>query len=574
MDALYHHEWAASIIESGWLGKVSFFRAPLYPYFLALLYKIFGINLLVPRIAQSIIGSFNCVLTSLIGTKLFKKRVGIISGFIAGAYPLFIYFDNELLIPTLLIFLVLLGFYLLLKQIPAKPSKPALYLNGIIWGLAAITRPNVLLFLVILIFWLIKRFKNNTKTVILYGLLGVMTTILPVTIRNYLVDKEFVLIAWQGGTNFYIGNNRNSDGFTAIIPGTRKTWWGGFHDAKNIAEQALKRKLTNSEIDKYWLSQGIDFIKKEPFKAFYLYVKKTYLFFSGFEISNNRDIYFFAQLTYLKFLLFNSRFFQFPFGLLFPLSLLGIFFFIKQRKTDKNIKKKSNNILLTIIFIISYSVSFIIFFICARYRLVIIPFLIIWACYAVLFISDTIRKRKHKSLFTPSLLFVGFYVFFNANIFNITQSNPALNYLTLGVAYKQNGKTKKALDCYTKAINIDPNQPEGYYNMGNIYAQHKNFEAAKQLYLKAIAVDPKSARAYNNLGNIYFETGEFAAALKYYNIAHTLEPDYETPLYHAGLIYKSQGDLAKAESLWLEVLRINPNNKLVKNALGAIRQSK
>lgn len=567
MDALYHHDWAVSIIKSGWFGKDSFFRAPLYPYFLAFLYRIFGINLLIPRIVQSLIGSFNCVLVSKIGTILFKKRIGIISGIIAGIYPLFIYFDNELLIPTLLIFLILLGFYLILKQSSNRVSKLGWFFTGIIWGLAAITRPNVLFFLIILPFWLLKKLRKNSKMTILYGLLGVIAIIAPVTIRNYIVSKELVLIAWQGGTNFYIGNNPNSDGYTAIIPGTRKTWWGGFYDAKRIAEEALKRELKNSEIDKYWFIQGLEFIKKEPLNTFYLLLKKTYLFFGGFEISNNRDIYFFTRLSYLKFLIFNLPLFQFPFGIIFPLSLLGIFIFIKQRKSYRNDSKKEINILLALIFIISYSFSFVIFFVCARYRLVIIPFLIIFSSFAILFFIEEIKRRRIKNLLVPSLFFILTFLFFNANIFNVKQSSAALNYLTLGVSYKKIGRIKEAMDCYIKAIQIDPNQAEGYYNIGNIYAINKKYDVAKKFYLKAIEVDPGSARAYNNLGNIYFETGDLNKALECYNNAINLEPNYETPLYHAGLIYKGLGDLAKAESLWQKVLIINPNNEVVKREL-------
>lgn len=608
MDGLYHHNWAIRIIKEGWFGNDSFFRAPLYPYFIALLYKIFGIHLLIPRIAQSLIGSFNCVLTSMIGGILFNKKIGIISGIIASVYPLFIYFDNELLIPTFLIFLILLGFYFILKESSNDVSKLGCFFTGIIWGLAAITRPNVLLFLVILCFWVVKKSKKFYKTIILYGLLGVITIIIPITIRNYIVSREFVLIAWQGGTNFYIGNNPDSDGFTAIVPGTRKTWWGGFYDAKQIAETAMKKELENSEIDRYWFKKGLEFVKKEPLKTFYLSIKKVYLFFGGLEIGNNRDIYFFSHLTYLKFLIFNLPLLQFPFGIIFPLFLLGVFFFIKHSKMGLYCYDRKINILLVLLFVISYFLSFIIFFVCARFRLVIIPFLIIFASYAILSFIDNMKRRTPKVLVIPLLFFILIFLFFNANIFSVKTGNPVVNYLTLGVAYKKMGRVKETLDCYTMAIQSDPNQPEGYYNIGNIYAENGdynkakemyrkaievdplsmraynnlgiiyikegNYDEAKKMYCKAIEIDPNSARGYNNLGNIYFEIGEYDKALECYKQASILEPDYEKPLYHAGLVHMKLGNAAKAESLWQKVLTINPNNKQAKATLKYIQQSR
>ncbi len=516
------------------------------------------------------IGSLNCVLVAMIGTALFNKRIGIIAGIIASTYPVFIYFDNELLIPTVLIFLVLLGTYLILKLDAANISKGAWFYTGVVWGLAAITRPNVLLFLIALPFWIAQKLKKKYATALLYCGVGVIAMIIPVTIRNYMVSKEFVLIAWQGGTNFYIGNNPDSDGFTAIIPGTRKTWWGGFYDAKMIAEETLGRTLRNSEIDQYWMKQGIQFIVKQPVRALHLFLKKAYLFFGGFEISNNRDIYFFSHMTYLKFLIFNLPLFQFPFGLLFPLALCGICISLCQRG-DWSSSKRKTNIVLVLIFIISYALSFIIFFVCARYRLVVIPFLIIFASFAILFFIDTIRNKEYRKLLIPLIVFIVAYVFFNANIFNIQQHNPALNYLTLGVAYKEMGKTDDALESYKRALEFDPHDAEGYSNIGNIYAERKNFTVAKQFYIKAIEIDPSSAKAYNNLGNIYFEIEDYERALECYRNAITLEPDYQTPYYHAGLVYKRLGDFAKAESTWVRALEINPGNERIRRSLERLR---
>ena len=591
MDALYHHDWAVSIIKGGWLGEDAFFRAPLYPHFLALLYRIFGINLLIPRIVQSLIGSFNCILIQKIGCRLFNKKTGSTAGIIAAFYPLFIYFDNELFIPTTLIFFVLLGFYLILKQSLDKGTKSGWFITGIVWGLAAITRPNVILFLIILPFWFRRKLKKSFKPAILYGVLGVVSVIMPVTVRNYVVSKEFVPIAWQGGTNFYIGNNPYSDGRTAIIPGTRRSWWGGFYDAKRIAEEAMGRELKNSEIDRYWLSQGLAFIKNEPTKALSLFFKKTYLFFGGLEISNNRDIYFFTKPTYLKFLILNLPLLQFPFGLLLPLSLVGCWCAYKKRRDFS----------LILFFILPYSLSFILFFVCARYRVGIIPFLIILAAFATTSVIDEIKRKRMENIIPVLLIFVISFVFLNANIFRLRSVNPGFSYLTLadveykegnyqkaisylqetlnylpdcaealnslGVIYKKMGKTERALSYYLKAIESDPNQPETYLNIGNIFADAAKYDEAKDYFLKAIEIDPYLARAYNSLGNVYFSQGDLESALECYGKASKLEPNYVSPLYHAGLVHLRLGNTAEAESLWKRATAIKPEDQRAQKAL-------
>ncbi|MCK4656070.1 MAG: hypothetical protein KAT85_03540, partial [candidate division Zixibacteria bacterium] len=45
IDEQLHDAWAAYIAGGNLLGDSAFFRAPLYAYFLALLYKIFAANL-------------------------------------------------------------------------------------------------------------------------------------------------------------------------------------------------------------------------------------------------------------------------------------------------------------------------------------------------------------------------------------------------------------------------------------------------------------------------------------------------------------------------------------------------
>ena len=74
MDSLYHHQWALAIAAGREFIADAYFRAPLYPYFLGLLYEIFGANLMVVRIIQSFIGSAACGLVYLLARQLMKPE--------------------------------------------------------------------------------------------------------------------------------------------------------------------------------------------------------------------------------------------------------------------------------------------------------------------------------------------------------------------------------------------------------------------------------------------------------------------------------------------------------------------
>src|SRR5512143_2147158 len=70
MDALYHHEWALAIATGKQFIADAFFRAPLYPYFLGLLYKLFGTNQMAVKVVQALIGSAGCGLLYLLARRL------------------------------------------------------------------------------------------------------------------------------------------------------------------------------------------------------------------------------------------------------------------------------------------------------------------------------------------------------------------------------------------------------------------------------------------------------------------------------------------------------------------------
>ena len=69
-DSLYHH-WAESIAHGDLLGQGAFNAMPFYPYFLGLIYKLFGSSILIAKIIQFILGSFSCLLIYFIAKRIF-----------------------------------------------------------------------------------------------------------------------------------------------------------------------------------------------------------------------------------------------------------------------------------------------------------------------------------------------------------------------------------------------------------------------------------------------------------------------------------------------------------------------
>src|SRR5262249_31225680 len=100
-DARAYDAWAQRIAGGEWIGRDFFYQAPLYPYFLGTLYSMFGRDLLVVRVAQSVLGSSACVLLALAARSMFSDRVGLIAGFMLALYAPAWFFDSLLQKTTL-----------------------------------------------------------------------------------------------------------------------------------------------------------------------------------------------------------------------------------------------------------------------------------------------------------------------------------------------------------------------------------------------------------------------------------------------------------------------------------------
>ncbi|MBI4735675.1 MAG: glycosyltransferase family 39 protein, partial [candidate division NC10 bacterium] len=106
-DMEHFIQWGRRIAEGSWLGRGegAFYQAPGFPYFLGLMFSVFGPALLPAMVAQAVLGSLSAVLVYWIGRGLFTPGVGLLAGLMAGAYSLLVFFGVILHSTTLEVFL-------------------------------------------------------------------------------------------------------------------------------------------------------------------------------------------------------------------------------------------------------------------------------------------------------------------------------------------------------------------------------------------------------------------------------------------------------------------------------------
>ena len=121
-------------------------------------------------------------------------------------------------------------------------------------------------------------------------------------------------------------------------------------------------------------------------------------------------------------------------------------------------------------------------------------------------------------------------------VINIDNLN-ADAYNNRGVLYKQVGHMEEALKDYNKAIELNSNDADVFNNRGNLYKELGDTKKALEDYNKAIELNPTDADIYNNKANLYLEIQQFEKALENINHAIVLNSSKEIYYITRGEIY-------------------------------------
>ena len=573
LDAFRYNSWAQSIAFGVRHAIEPTFRAPLYPLFLAAIFKIFGHDLFIARLVQMLLGALICVMIYFIALRLFNKRVAIIIALMAAFYGPLIYWSGEILIVTLIVFLDLVMLLILLKAFD-KPRKLFWLIGGAVLGLSSIARPNVLVFTpwVIILILLMNRFRETrTRAKLrlacaLCFVAGVLVVISPVTISNYTKAKDFVLISSQGGINFYMGNNPDADGRSAQPPG-RVAARGEFLDdawlaSVVLAEESAGESLKPSQVSRFWYSEGLRFILEHPWQWFKLMSRKLAYFWTGVEVTNNEDTYYFTRFSNVLGLLMWHKVIALPFGIICPLALVGII--ISRRFWRK--------LLLLYGFIFFYMVSVVAFFVCARYRMAVIPILLIFAGYTIHYCVERLKSHQYKLLVycLAGIIFLG--ILANIDIGGVTDRNRARAHLYGGRAYEAREDYAPAIAEYQSAIRLVPEHLQANHGLGILYMKMERYDTAEKIFKKVLGIDPYLAPAHFNLGSVYVAQNRYAEAINEYEGALEIDPNYELAAAWAAVVYERLDRWDEALEKWERVLQINPDNQQAKVRLEEAKQ--
>ena len=568
VDELWNIRWAQDILTNSFWGHEVYFRGPLYPYFLALLLKITASDFFWMRLLQMLIASGSAVFTFLLAREYFSDKVARLAGLFYAFCGILIFYEGMFLIPVLFVFLNLLGLFLIARH-RDNPRKWLYFFIGLVFGLSAIARPNVLLVLPFLAIWTVWRFykkvENRSVVVLLIVFfIGVILPIAPVTIRNYIVADDFIPISSQGGINLYLGNNQSADGLTMIMPemvlDARIPWDEFIPTTTEYAEKQMGEALTPSEVSAFWSNKAREFIWKHPGEFIGLTFKKLVYLFSGFENSDQTDIYNFRQYsTLLAALLFNKGI-KFPLGILIPFGLVGIVM------TWREWRKLAP----LYIFFMAYIPTIVLFLVTARHRLTLIPILMIFAAYVVVWLIDKIKSHRWKTITLPGVAIIILLILSNINFFDLGFQNVSQIHYQLALNHVKNGELADGIREFRLALKEAPLAPAVHFGLGTALNQVGQYNEAAQSLEQAVALDPDYTDARINLGMVYAELGQLDLAERQFRRASVLDSQMVEPYLNLADIYLQRGDKELARQYYQKALATGQKTAAVRTRLGML----
>lgn len=550
MDGKFYDEMAQDITSGNMMRHNAYFMGPLYPYFLALVYGTLGRDFLLVRMIQIVGGSLSVMLTYLIGTRLFRPSTALLGAIFLIFYGTTTFYEGQLLM-TWLGTLLNLSVILLLLRIDEGAGWRPYVAAGLVLGLSALARANILIFLPVVLVWIVVVRKPARRH--LYALAFTAATALavaPATIHNYIASKDFVLVTSNAGINFFIGNNEKANG--VFYPPLEVDF---VTDAttRTQLELLLGKDMTPSEVSSYWFDKAGQFIRENPWAELKLLGRKFALFFNGYEIPQIES-YDLARDRYstLKILFVN-------FWILVSLALLGLLFsFARWRKY-----------LLVQGYVVFYAFSIVLFFVTARYRVQIAPVLCLFAAYALLEVAPRFFTSARRG-FAVGWLFLVILIVTQPRLFAWNE-NEILFRENIHHARRLSvlGDYKTALDKVTSGIELYPQYAEGYVHRAIIHKEGRDLFRAMEDYSRALELRPDMPGVHYDLAQTLREVNLRGQAVNEYLRAIELDSLMIKAYNNLGITYGEMRQHDRAISCFEQVLKMDPNYIKAYNNLGA-----
>jgi 4-amino-4-deoxy-L-arabinose transferase-like glycosyltransferase len=239
------------------------YRTPGYPALLTLFVGLGWEGLLAIRVFQALLGTLLVWVVYALGVQFLSQRTALLAALGTALYPLLIYITGWIYPETLFLLLFWAGL-LCLARVVDRPGWVWPLLAGGLIGLAVWVQPQAWVTLpLMLLVGLVAKWEKGSLKRILVAVLVLGLVLLPWLGRNTLVFGGWVGLTSSCGSEFYAGNNPQSQGGSAWV--------------------APQEGMTELESDRVLQARAWDWIRGNPGEALVNLGRKLVKFLSPIE---------------------------------------------------------------------------------------------------------------------------------------------------------------------------------------------------------------------------------------------------------------------------------------------------
>ncbi len=523
LDAAAYDNWAKSIADGNLFRATAFYQSPLYPYLLAIIYRLLGHDYLFAGLLNALLGAGAVTFLSACSLRVFGAGAALATGLLAAFYQPMIFYAVPLMKESAGLFFLSAFLFFALRAFDANRLRDYVF-SGLFFGLSALTRGNLLFLLPAFLFVAYLRHQEKVlgKCAAFAGVF--FLCFVPSALHNYAASGDFIPVNYADGFNLYIGNHDSADGTSSYPPEVSTNPLQEEIDTTKIAREKTGQNLTPAGVSLFWRNRALDFMSNNPAKELTLVKNKFLAFWSNEEAFDNHNISFIRN--------------NFDTILRASLPWFGVLSCLAAFTVVAAWKDKKKEVAALSVFILVYMVSLLLFYVTDRYRLPVVVFLLPLAGAAVPRIIKLIELKEHRRLIAGFFAMAIFIILALVPLPRGAVSPPAFNWGLLTIMYADSGRNREAIDALGKALALSP-QDTGF-----------------------LAID-KGAQANEKLGRL-------AAAVRLYNLAIKLFPDKSGARYYYGLMKENYGDLNGALSEYQKAVEIGPTDANSYYALGRV----
>lgn len=143
-----------------------------------------------------------------------------------------------------------------------------------------------------------------------------------------------------------------------------------------------------------------------------------------------------------------------------------------------------------------------------------------------------------------------------------------------GIEKFSEGKIEQAIECFSRAIQLNPDNGEAFFHRGIACIQLNQIKKALHDYRTALVLNPGSDKIHYNIALVNYRLNDYNEALKHFSQAVEINPKFEEAFYNRGLVNLKKKNQDAALADFSQAIRLNPSDEDAYYNRGNIRFAK